>query len=360
MIKLEINKLSDNTIEVISDGRRKTEAAVFFAKNGANEVEIYSLIRKGLIWKAPFEDIEVDGVTYSTAEDTIVALNQFIGAFSRSGGSVITPGDTIISVENTVVDNEITIIVKTDRNPDGYQTSYVYDIGDTITEVTSSVSGSDIILSIKTDKQPLGHNITLEKVLNDLLSATLNSTTKILTLTMSTGTVKVVDMTPIIPKSGFAIRWNVTGLNVNINNGSTYNLLQHLIGLTPALQVDTTQAEFPLSSTGQNTVIKFPAIEKMTSYSFDLRLTGTMASSSDRTFIVQLRRPTNVLIKGDTFTKSSGTSLTNESGSIFTYTNGILDPFTIDGFKLELNNSSSSSITLTGFELIIDGTIKNY
>lgn len=200
--------------------------------------------------------------------------------------------------------------------------------GDTITGITSNTTGDDVVLLLKTDKNIAGFETTISDVVN--------------------------------PKSGFLIRWNVTGLNVTINNGNVYNIIQHLVGLSPALSVGVTDADFPRVNTGANALLKFPANAKLTSYMSDVRLTGSMTSSSDRTFTLQLRRSDNSLVKGDTFTKSGGTALTSESNNIFTYTNGINDPYTIGGLKMEINNTSSSNITLTGFELIIDGTIKNY
>lgn len=385
MIKIN-NTTSQESIYIEVDGVEKTYAAVYFSENKlADQVCIRDKESGFRILQAPVSDIEVNGVIFATPAECVIALNKFIGAFNTSAGTVNTITDFTHQVLN---DNNVLTIV-TDNSQfevqlpvvhgfiqlpagtslDNIKTPGVYQIlGDSgyIMNVSKTASS---ILQTRIGYSDLIFNFFRSYTISTGVWGSWTSGLAISLISNSPSVAAASSLTYQLDQkiqllqsavSGTLIRYNVTGLNVTINNGSVYNLIQHLVGLSPALAVGVTDADYPRVNTGANTLLKFPAKAKLTSYMFDIRLTGSMTSSADRTFTLQLRRSDNSLVKGDTFTKSGGTALTSESDNLFTYTNGVNDPYTTGGLKLEINNTSSSNITLTGFELIIDGTIKNY
>lgn len=385
MIKVN-NTTSQESISIEIDGVEKTYAAVYFSETKlADQVCIRDKESGFRILQAPVSDIEVNGVVFSTPAECVIALNKFIGAFNTSAGTVNTIMDFTYEVVND--NNVLTIITNDDdftvqypvvhgfiqlpegTNLDNIKTPGVYQIlGDSGYVVNVSKTEFNI-LQTRVGYADLAFNYFRNYTINTgvwgawtnriitSLSTNLTSSAAASSLTYQLDQ-KIQSLQSAV--TGTLIRYNVTGLNVTINNGSVYNLIQHLVGLTPSLSVGVTDADFPRVNTGANALLRFPANAKLTSYMFDVRLTGSMTSSSDRTFTLQLRRSDNSLVKGDTFTKSGGTALISESNNIFSYTNGVNDPYTTGGLKLEINNNSSSNITLTGFEIIIDGTIKNY
>ncbi len=393
--QLSISESNGSIVVVVNGINTTVYPAVFIChhcKTPESEKSLFVIAHRSfynLQYIVDYDKLSINGEIKTSAFEAVETLNTFIGKSFKSSAGTVNSGDTITDFTHQVTNDNNVLTIVTDEgefsvqypvvhgfiqlpvgtNLDNIKTPGVYQIlGDSgyimnISKTASSVlqtriGYSDLIFNFfRSYTISTGVWGAWTSGLATQLTSNSSSVASSSSLTYQLDQ-KILALQTAV--TGTLIRFNVTGLNITINNGSVYNLIQHLVGLSPALAVGVVDADFPRVNTGANALLRFPAKAKLTSYMLDVRLTGSMTSSSDRTFTLQLRRSDNSLVKGDTFTKSGGTALISESNNIFSYTNGVNDPYTTGGLKLEINNNSSSNITLTGFELIIDGTIKNY
>lgn len=107
-------------------------------------------------------------------------------------------------------------------------------------------------------------------------------------------------------------------------------------------------------------VLKFPPISGFSQVIFSFRINGTIggASGTAREWQIQTRRPDGVTVVGsDGNVKVDGTSIDNRDTVLVSYTNGVLDPFSVDGIQVGLLNNSGQTITLTRVEVRIQRVI---
>lgn len=150
-------------------------------------------------------NLRVNGTSCSDVDEALTAINAFAGSFKTSAGTV--------------------------------------NSGDTITDITSIVSGNDVILSVKTDKNPTGFETILTDALKDIVGD-LESSVLVgsnLVLTMSTGTVKTVDLS-----SKFVIKEDGKGLSTNDFTVSYKSKVD--ASASPIIQKDLTAVSTPIGT----------------------------------------------------------------------------------------------------------------
>lgn len=156
----------------------------------------------------------------------------------------------------------------------------------------------------------------------------------------------------------FMLRFDKTGLNTNISDGNSLNILSLLTISDVSLALNKPSSEWNLSSG----ILKFPLPKNLSyvDYRVRIRLTGTITGSSNtgREFGLELRRQDNTLIERVNVIKTNGTQISNRGQNFETYTNSINDPFIVNGAIFVLNNDSGQNINLTGITIIIKGITK--
>ena len=146
-------------------------------------------------------------------------------------------------------------------------------------------------------------------------------------------------------------------VNMNIAAGTSGNLLQGFsLPANIERMANTTADEWNITSNG---ALVFRAIDGYVDLVIDVRLTGTISGvgpGSIGTFELQLVRPVGGV---DTVATSQDMinmgTLTAKNISFESYTHTITDPFIIDGLRIVLNNTSSSTINITGITVVIKG-----
>jgi len=145
---------------------------------------------------------------------------------------------------------------------------------------------------------------------------------------------------------------------MNIATGASGNLLQGFaLPVNIERMANTTADEWNITSNG---ALMFRAIDGYVDLVIDVRLTGSISGvgpGSSGTFEVQLVRPVGgvdtVAVSQDSV--NMGT-LNAKNISFESYTHTISDPFITDGVRVVLNNTSASTITITGDTVVVKGT----
>lgn len=253
----------------------------------------------------------------------------------------------------------------------GTPINLVVGAGDTITGITSLVQGNDIILNVVTDKNPTGFQTTLTDVLKDIVgdlsSVTLTGDT--LTLTMSTGTVKAVSFSDYVSSTELTtsltnyytkqeIETNYQGTKISIrrsertdisqtiNSNQAFNLLNLI--RPQDLVFNDDNLVYTFVGTGINQVVKFPYVSDRVSVLFKVRLTGEVGGSSGtlRSWVIEVRRPDDVVTDSRVSHKISTSNMNRESTDISSYMRGANDLFITDGVKLMFNNTTGQEVQI--------------
>ena len=107
-------------------------------------------------------------------------------------------------------------------------------------------------------------------------------------------------------------------------------------------------------------VLKFPPLTGFSQVLFSFRISGTIggASGTPREWQIQTRRPDGVTVVGsDGNVKVDGTSISNRDTVLVSYTDGVNDPFSVDGIQVGMLNNSGQSITLTAIDVRVQRII---
>lgn len=153
--------------------------------------------------------------------------------------------------------------------------------------------------------------------------------------------------------------------SVTVNNNTSYNLFTTVTGGDITGGATTNMDYIPSKFGFQNTnlALLFPPFKDYTDYKIRVQLQGTIAGASgtDRQFTLELRRGAdNSLVLADYVVKIDGNDLTGLTRLYTSFVNGLTDPFITGGLRIVLNNNSGTSITLTGFSLLIQGISTNF
>lgn len=163
-------------------------------------------------------------------------------------------------------------------------------------------------------------------------------------------------------KLSFGIKFSVTGLNQTISQGTVFNLMQ-LINLTDKVVFAGNKAttEYTLVNAGTaNALLKLPNINSYVGYSIDVRILGSIGGLlTDRMFNVQIRRANNTVAVPRQVRIPANSSLDNDGLTLTTTSTNSQDNYVTDGIKIVIDNpsSTSSTITLNGIEILINGSI---
>lgn len=186
--------------------------------------------------------------------------------------------------------------------------------------------------------------------------------TELGTITGNTNAIRIIQGT--YPPFRFSLT-KAFSPSVTVNNGTSYNLFT-LVNAGDIAGGATTNMEYVPSKFGfQNTnlALLFPPFRNYTDYKIRVQLQGTItgASGADRQFNIELRRGAdNSLVLADYVVKIDGNDLTGLTRLYTSFVNGLSDPFITGGLRIVLNNTSGTSITLTGFSLLIQGISTNF
>lgn len=162
----------------------------------------------------------------------------------------------------------------------------------------------------------------------------------------------------------FLLRIDRTGLNQIIESGSLFNLLSVMSLIDSENNIVTTTNIIPSIFNLSSGILKFPYIPDVGNYknlycdyTISIRLLGSISGNinTSREFLLQLQRANDSIVEVKTVIKVNDTSLASKGIGFETYTAGELDPFIINGIKLNVNNTSTQTITLTGVSLLIKG-----
>lgn len=107
-------------------------------------------------------------------------------------------------------------------------------------------------------------------------------------------------------------------------------------------------------------VLRFPPIAGFSQVLFSFRISGTMSGGAGtaREWQIQTRRPDgNTVVGSDGNVKVDGTSISNRDTVLVSFTNGVLDPFSVDGIQVGMLNNSGQTITLTAISVRIQRVI---
>lgn len=107
-------------------------------------------------------------------------------------------------------------------------------------------------------------------------------------------------------------------------------------------------------------VLKFPPLAGFSQVLFSLRISGSMGGGGGtaREWQIQTRRPDGLTVVGsDGNVKVDGTSISNRDTVLVSFTNGVLDPFSVDGIQVGMLNNSGQTITLTDISVRIQRII---
>ena len=156
---------------------------------------------------------------------------------------------------------------------------------------------------------------------------------------------------------GYLFRIN-RAVNMNVSSGNTVNLLQ---GFTLPANIErmanTVAGDWSITPNG---ALVFRAVDGYVALTIDVRLTGTIGGvgpGSLSEFSVSLVRPVAGVdaIAAERGVISMGT-LNSKSICFESYTLNTDDPFITDGVRVVLNNTSQSTVSITGITVLIKGT----
>lgn len=161
----------------------------------------------------------------------------------------------------------------------------------------------------------------------------------------------VIDINPI--SAGVKIstrRSERTGINQTINSNQVFNLL-NLIRLQDLVFNDD-NLTYTFDGTGINQVVKFPYVADRVSINLKVRITGEVGGSSGtlRSWVIEVRRPNDVVIDSRVTHKISTSNMNRESTDITSYMRGANDPFIIDGVKLMFNNTTGREVQINSIQ----------
>jgi hypothetical protein len=90
------------------------------------------------------------------------------------------------------------------------------------------------------------------------------------------------------------------------------------------------------------------------------RVTGSIGgpAGTAREWLTQLRRPDGTTVIGsNSSVKVDGTSITNRDANLISWSQGVTDFFTVNGFQLGIANTTGQSITITSLSIRIQRII---
>lgn len=165
----------------------------------------------------------------------------------------------------------------------------------------------------------------------------------------------------IIPKP-ILLRMGKSGLTQTIAPGAIFNF-NSLLSNSDFNIMDENALDgdvgFTFSGTGSAKLLKFPPYN-FVNYSVQVTINGSIsgAAGTAREFKIQLARTTpTVFTRGTGIVKVDNNILTDRSNPpILTFQQGTNDPFVTDGVRIELNNTTTQTITINSFNILIQGT----
>lgn len=157
----------------------------------------------------------------------------------------------------------------------------------------------------------------------------------------------------------YILRFDKTGLNSNIADGVSLNILSLLSTSDISLSENKPISEWNLNAG----ILKFPLPKNnpYVDYRVTVRLTGTIsgALNTSREFSLILKRGDDSKEIGrENISKVVGNSISARSKTFDTYTITNTDPFILTGIKLIIENNSGQTINLTELVILIKGITK--
>lgn len=200
---------------------------------------------------------------------------------------------------------------------------------------------------------------TAQQVALNSLSNSLNTSIGIVSTNSASHIADIAN--PHKTKLSFGTKFSVTGLNITINDGTTYNLMQLInLGSSVVFSGNMNIANYTIVNAGTaNAVLKLPNINSYVSYTISVRLMGTIGTGlSTREFFVDLRRADNTVVEGKQISKTNSSALDRRGISLESASLDSSDNFITNGIKLIIDNPTvgSSPINLTGVEILIKGS----
>ena len=153
---------------------------------------------------------------------------------------------------------------------------------------------------------------------------------------------------------GFLLRLSRT-FNTTIASGAIYNMLStYNLANDVLLYANTQISDWQLISGA----LIFPALDGYTNYTIDVRLYGTIGGGGGTVteFSVQLTRQTAGTVAAERGVIKVDSNLAAKAVTFESYTLDLTDPFIDGGVRIEINNTSGSSISLTRADVVIKGT----
>ena len=153
-------------------------------------------------------------------------------------------------------------------------------------------------------------------------------------------------------------RW---GLNVNVANGSYFNVWDYVDLSTNVIKVVNWNARTDFSIINAATTIygakalKFPVVYTYQPVRIVVQFYGTLGGGggTQREWKVSLYRGNASYLRSAGNFQINGNTLDDRTAEIPTYTDTKTDPFTVLGMQTVLNNTSGQSMTITGFKVQI-------
>ena len=154
----------------------------------------------------------------------------------------------------------------------------------------------------------------------------------------------------------FALKLKKTGLNIDIDNNQSYDLLS-LISLTDLVaDIGRPTSDYTLTGGG---ILKLPLPRGtgLVTYDIELRISGTIGGgvspTTAREISIRMMRPDGVsMLSALPLVKVGGNPLEHRSVIFNTYTNTATDPFIVDGLRFRAYNFSGSTMNITGIEVV--------
>ena len=152
---------------------------------------------------------------------------------------------------------------------------------------------------------------------------------------------------------------------VCIDDGDDYNIfdLINQTDVTNATRINFGSFSQDFSYNNSQNGLIFPAFANYTIYSMRIILNGTLGSSgsTNKQFYLELRRAIDdSVVSSYAVIKVNNLNLSGITNVLLTFTNGLVDPYILNGVRLVINNQTSSDLNLTGFSVLLAGNATNF
>ena len=152
---------------------------------------------------------------------------------------------------------------------------------------------------------------------------------------------------------------------ITIDDGDDYNLFNLIsqTDITNATRINFGSFSQNFSYNNSQNGLIFPAFANYTIYTMRIILNGTLGSSgsSNKQFYLELRRAIDdSTVSSYAVIKVNNLNLSGITNLLLTFTNGLTDPYILNGVRLVINNQTSSDLNLTGFSILLAGNATNF